>query len=973
MLKKIDFPVRLIAVLILLIGTFLSLYVGQIVKKHDKMMWMEQAVSTAEKATSNCLAWFSLQQAQLRSVASLLYHNEAVTEDEFLNVLDLIEVPGSLPFHSVAFAEKKVTSIGLQYLVTLSSDGQLTFPPGTDLTENAMILAGIETANSFPSEVVISRPFTDEQGNTLSCLLITITEGPQLGILAATINVLELLGDLATLHIPPGLHLQSITITSMADSSPKQEIFFQSVRPELSSDRKFSIRVDSGKAHLEYFWNLSSDFSSRTAMGYGTLIQITGFLLSILLFTLLFLLDRENKLVQEKVEERTAELSEAVEQIHSQVVEKTHAEQGLKESTERLKALSDASFEAIFLSENGICVDLNQTAVDMFGFSREEALGAHASIIFPTNHLSEVMHRLAREESSPYETIANRKDGSLLTVLLRGKTIKHFGKKVRITAISDITLRKKAEKERLEYQDRLVSFMETIPDAVFIKDGAGRWLLTNHLGKKLFQLEHVDWQGKTDGQLGAERPAFLAAHEHCIMSDELAWQNKRITIDYEEVLDEDGQAHIFEVRKMPKFTADGERKTLVIIGRDITEQRTAEQEKARLTEQLHLAKKMESIGLLAGGVAHDLNNILSGIIGYPELLLQELPQDSPLRKPIETIQQSGQRAATVVDDLLTVARGVATNKEFCNLNRLTSEYLHSPEYEILLSRHPDVDFTTRFEAEQPTICCSAVHVKKCLMNLVTNGAEAINGSGIVAITTHNRVVDEQTSHELEITAGTYVVLTIQDSGSGIQDTDLEHIFEPFYSSKEMGKSGTGLGLTVVWNTMEDHDGKVLVSSSDRGTGFALYFPLSREQQPDQPADSSEQKVDGHGERILVVDDEALLRDIAVQMLQVSGYQVDSVSSGEAAIAYIREQPVDVVVLDMLMEPGINGRQTYQEILKIDPQQRAIVASGFSESEDVKATRQLGAAGYIKKPYSMHQLTHAVKDALQVDRETAESA
>ncbi len=963
-MKKYNFPVRLIAVIILLTGTFISLFAGQIVNKHNDEMWVKQAVGTAEKATNSCLSWFSLQQAQLRSVASLFYHTEGVSEDEFLNVLDLIEVPGSLPFNSVAFAEKKETSTGQRYIVTLSSDEELTFQLGNDLAENEEILAGIETAYRFPGEVVMCRSFTDTSGNALSCLLILINNANQQGVLAATINVPDLLGDLATLYIPDGLYLQAITITSMADSSPQQNFFYQSTRPGVASDRQFSIRVDSGKAHLKYLWHLTADFSKRSVLGYGGLIQITGILLSVLLFSLLYLLDRENKRVQEKVAERTAELSEAVEEIHSQIIEKNHTEQALKETTERLKALSDASFEAIFLSENGICIDLNQTAVDMFGYSREEALGAHAATIFPTANLPEIVFRLEREDSSSYETVAKRKDGTLLTVLLRGKTIKHRGKKIRITAISNITQIKKVKKERLEYQDRLVTFMETIPDAVFIKDGGGRWLLTNQVGRNLFHLDKYSWQGKTDQELGIERPDYKAAHDHCILSDELAWGTPGITIDYEEVIDDAGMVHIFEVRKMPKFTTDGKRKTLVIIGRNITDQRNAEQEKAKLTEQLHQAKKMESIGLLAGGVAHDLNNILSGIIGYPELLLQELPADSPLRDPIETIQQSGQRAAAVVDDLLTVARGVATTKETYDLNLLAQEYLQSPEYKKLMSLHPEVDFQYRFDAEKPAILCSTVHVKKCLMNLVTNGAEAVDGSGIVGITTRNQVVDEQVGHELDIDVGNYVVLTIQDSGTGISSANLEHIFEPFYSSKKMGTSGTGLGLTVVWNTMEVHEGKVLVSSTDQGTVFSLYFPLSSEQQPLPPLDSPEEDAPGHGERILVVDDEALLRDIAVQMLQVSGYNVDSVSSGEAAIAYIQKHPVDVVILDMIMEPGINGRQTYQEMLKINPEQKAIVASGFSESEDVIATRELGATGFIKKPYSMKMLTSAVKDALQ---------
>ncbi len=381
-------------------------------------------------------------------------------------------------------------------------------------------------------------------------------------------------------------------------------------------------------------------------------------------------------------------------------------------------------------------------------------------------------------------------------------------------------------------------------------------------------------------------------------------------------------------------------------------------------EKLRKSQKMEAIGLMAGGVAHDLNNILSGIIGYPELILKDLPQDSELRKPIVAIQESGQRAATVVADLLTVARGAASTRENHDLNVLTQQYLHSPECIKLKSLHQDVSWQLQLQAGQANILCSPVHVKKCLMNLVTNAAEAIKGAGTIVVSSHNQYPDKNAGSEHGSNAGEYVVLSVMDTGSGISTTDIEHIFDPFYTRKVMGRSGTGLGLTVVWNTMQDHKGKVVVESSDRGTSFHLYFPVSSEEgkvvgnKEDTPEKST-----GHSEHILVVDDEPQLRDIACQMLQALGYKVDSVRSGELAVAFIKEKPVDLVVLDMLMEPGMNGYQTYAEISKLYPGQKAIIVSGFSESDDVKATLQLGAGGFINKPYSMDKLGKAVRNEL----------
>lgn len=383
----------------------------------------------------------------------------------------------------------------------------------------------------------------------------------------------------------------------------------------------------------------------------------------------------------------------------------------------------------------------------------------------------------------------------------------------------------------------------------------------------------------------------------------------------------------------------------------------------RTKEQRQRSKKMEAIGLMAGGVAHDLNNILSGVIGYPELLLQTLPSDSDLRKPIQAIHESGQRAATVVADLLTVARGAATIREVRNLNKLIQEYTDSPECHKLKELYPAITIQSQFNAIHSTISCSPVHVKKCLMNIVQNAAEAIEDQGTINVSTKNQTIDQSSDLKHEIEAGEYIILSIHDSGPGISETDLKHIFEPFYSKKIMGRSGTGLGLAVVWNTMEDHKGKVFVESSSRGTCFYLYFPLNQEFQGAQSEREKTVRHTHNSEHILVVDDEPQLRDIASQMLQSFGYIVNTVSSGELAVQFVRENPVDLIILDMLMEPGMNGQQTYEEIIKLRPDQKAIVASGFSKSDDVKAAIKLGAYGFLKKPYSDVELSQMVNHAL----------
>ncbi len=389
----------------------------------------------------------------------------------------------------------------------------------------------------------------------------------------------------------------------------------------------------------------------------------------------------------------------------------------------------------------------------------------------------------------------------------------------------------------------------------------------------------------------------------------------------------------------------------------------AEEEKNKLAEQVRRSQKMEAIGLMAGGVAHDLNNILSGIVGYPEVLLYDLPEDSGQRTALEAIHESGQRAAAVVADLLTVARGVAGTREIHDLNSLVREYHESPECVKLKSLYPQITFTLQFDVEKAPILCSSVHVKKSLMNIVTNAAEAISGDGNICVSTRKQLVTEAAGADLNLEPGDYFVLGVKDNGPGISAKDLEHIFEPFYTKKTMGRSGTGLGLAVAWNTMEDHNGTISVESNDQGTYFQLYFPVCREEQSAADAQKSSEKTVGHGEHILVVDDEEQLRDLAGRMLRRTGYKVDLVASGEEAVKFIRDRPVDLIILDMIMEPGMNGRQTYEEILKLYPGQKAIIASGFSESEDVKAALRLGAATLLKKPYQMEQISRAVHEAL----------
>lgn len=426
-----------------------------------------------------------------------------------------------------------------------------------------------------------------------------------------------------------------------------------------------------------------------------------------------------------------------------------------------------------------------------------------------------------------------------------------------------------------------------------------------------------------------------------------------------------GETKLVEAQVSGLWDSTNRQTGYILLAKDVTSQHRQDAERREMEEQLHRAQKMEAIGLMAGGVAHDLNNILSGIVGYPELLLLELPQGSTLRQPIEAIQQSGLRAAEIVADLLTIARGVAAAKETLNLNTLIFEHLNSPEHQKIISQHEGISCRAILAPKLSPISCSKVHIKKCLMNLITNGAEAIGQDGLITINTRNQFVESTPVENETLKHGDYVVLSVIDSGGGISEEDLQRIYEPFYTKKVLGRSGTGLGLSVVWNTVEDHDAHITVQSSEGETCFEIYFPVSPEsiQQIDTPKNELDE-LHGHGEKILVIDDEPLQRDLADKLLTTLGYHVATVKSGEEAVTYLERHTADLLILDMKMDPGINGRQTYEQILVNNPEQKAVIASGFSEDIEVTKTLQLGAGQFIEKPYSIRTIGKAVQQELQ---------
>lgn len=402
---------------------------------------------------------------------------------------------------------------------------------------------------------------------------------------------------------------------------------------------------------------------------------------------------------------------------------------------------------------------------------------------------------------------------------------------------------------------------------------------------------------------------------------------------------------------------EGEIEGIICLAIDITERKKSEEEKRALEKRLLLAEKMEALGRLAGGVAHDLNNTLGAIVGYPDVLLAGLPAEGPHIKALNMIKQSGLKAAAIVGDLLTLARrGVKVN-EVVLINTLINDYFHSPEFEQLRSHHPNVTFETYPDPQLLNIEGSPIHLSKIFVNLIANAAEAIRSNGTVTIMTQNCYLDTpQLTEDLGLDTGEYVLIKIADTGVGISLEDLKRIFDPFFSTKKMGRSGTGLGMAVVWGAIKDHNGHINVKSTPGvGALFEIYLPATRKATALPEAFPQKEDLKGEGELILVVDDQPSQREISSHLLQELDYQVATVSSGEEALVFLEYNPVRLVVLDMIMPDGMDGLDTFLEIRKRFPDLKVIISSGFSETQRVKKALKKGANAYLQKPFTLEKI------------------
>lgn len=541
-------------------------------------------------------------------------------------------------------------------------------------------------------------------------------------------------------------------------------------------------------------------------------------------------------------------------------------------------------------------------------------------------------------------------------VSLRTKDLKR-AKDMLETELKD---RKAAEVARQESELRYKTLFDSSADAIFIVaaegNDQGTIISANAAAARMHGYALQELAGLAYHDLGS--PAAGRPPEH-LYSDLLPGDKRTFEALHRK---KDGSEFLIEVTANT-FILAGDKHVLAIC-RDISERKKAEHKRQELEERLHRAQKMEALGLMAGGVAHDLNNLLSGIVGYPDLLLMQLPPESPLRAYLSSMKKSGERAAEIVQDLLSLARRGVVEESIINLNAVIRDYLNSPAVDALKQRVPFVRIAAKYDEQLLNIVGSAAHFSKAVMNLVTNAAEAIPGTGEVLIETQNRYVEKEEILFPDMKEGDCVLLQIADTGEGMEEEDLARIFEPFYTTKGMGKSGTGLGLAIVWGVVQDYHGFIDVKSAKgKGTTFSIYLPATRrEPQPGSRHVALEQ-LRGDGERILVVDDVEEQRNLALEILKQLNYDAVAVPGGEEAVAYVKSNHVDLVMLDMIMSPGIDGLETYRRLVQVDPKCRAIVVSGYSESDRVREAQKLGAGAYLKKPYVIQHLGLTIRREL----------
>ena len=646
------------------------------------------------------------------------------------------------------------------------------------------------------------------------------------------------------------------------------------------------------------------------------------------------------------------------------ITKQKRADEEIRRVTAFLDSIIENIPDMIFVKDAGELrfILFNRAGEELLGHSRDEMLGKNDYDFFTreqadffTEKDRNVLHT-GRIEDIPEEPIQTGNKGERILHTKKVPILNSNGESDYLLGISeDITERKQAQEALQENEEKLQTIFNKVDVGIVIIDSDTKIILeANQTAMKMTGLP----KEKIIGQICH---SFICPAESgkCPVKD----LGQSIYLSERKLIQADGRQKDI-LKTVYPITLKGKECYLESFI-DISDRVQAEKLLKESEVRLQRAEKMEALGTLAGGVAHDLNNILGVVVGYAELLLMNDDISSSIKPQLENIMKGGRRAAAIVDDLLALARRGVANRQIINLNKIVADTQKSPEFEKLLSHHPYVKVKVDIEPDLLNISGSSIHLVKTLFNLASNACEAMPKSGILTFKTANQYLDKPIQGYDEVREGDYVILSVSDTGEGIPAADLKRVFEPFYTRKVMGRSGTGLGLAVVWGTVKDHMGYINVQSEQgKGSMFTLYFPVVRGEITSEAVAAAVSEYMGNGETILVVDDVKEQRELAASIFRKLNYNVASAASGEEAIKYIKDNQVDLMVLDMIMDPGMDGLDTYKRVIEIHPQQKVIIVSGFSESDRMHEAQALGAGTYVKKPYFIEKLGLAARNELK---------
>ncbi len=513
----------------------------------------------------------------------------------------------------------------------------------------------------------------------------------------------------------------------------------------------------------------------------------------------------------------------------------------------------------------------------------------------------------------------------------------------------------RSQKAIAETKERFETLFQQAPFGIALLNVAGEYVWVNS--------KFIDMFGYTPEEVANGREWFQKAFPDPELRARVvsAWKEDLKTHEVGEK-----RTRVFEVT-----CKDGTRKTIqfhpvrlrtqedLLVCEDITE-------RLRLEEQLHHARKMEAIGTLAGGVAHDFNNLMQGIVGYAQLMLMEKAESDPDYARLKGIEKAVERAAHLVRQLMLFGRKAVSQRKWLDLRNEIRQAV-----QVLERTLPKM---VRIEWEVDTdlmqIEADPTQIEQILLNLGTNAADAMPDGGVLSFAARNvTLLHAKSVLQGELSPGKYILLQVSDTGIGMHPDVIQHIFEPFFTTKEVGK-GTGLGLASVYGIVAAHGGLIECDSTPgKGTTFRIFFPAA-ERQPEVEREGrvSEAIPSGGAEHILVVDDEADIRELLGEILPRYGYRVTCAENGEKALEAFRKDPhaFDCILLDLSM-PGIGGYKCLEEMLRIHPNAVVLIASGYAKDDMVQRAMKLGARDYLEKPYRMHVLLQRIQDVLQSSR------